>query len=290
MITQDQVTTVMGATVYGPDGEKIGKATQVYLDDETGQPDWVTVSTGLFSGKDSFVPLRDARLEGDSVHVPYSKDKVKDAPRVAADEHLDIDEEAELYRFYELGGTGVPAFGSPTAGMPSGQTGDLTGVGGTTGPDVDALSSRDRTSGVIAGDEVGHAAAATTGSVGDDAMTRSEEHLQVGGMQEREVGRARLRKYVTTHPETVTVPVEREEVRLEREPVSAADREAMSGPELTDAEHEVTLHERRPTVETVVTPEERIRLATEQVREDETVTRDVREEHVDIEGGDGYRR
>jgi uncharacterized protein (TIGR02271 family) len=65
-------------------------------------------------------------------------------------------------------------------------------------------------------------------------MTRSEEELRVG-TETRERGRVRLRKYVTTEEVTLTVPVRREEVRLEREPVTDANLDAAtSGPELTD--------------------------------------------------------
>jgi hypothetical protein len=51
-------------------------------------------------------------------------------------------------------------------------------------------------------------------------MTRSEERLRVG-TETREAGRARLRKYVVTEHQQVSVPVSREEVTLEHEPVTA---------------------------------------------------------------------
>jgi uncharacterized protein (TIGR02271 family) len=80
-------------------------------------------------------------------------------------------------------------------------------------------------------------------------MTRSEEELRVG-KAEREAGRARLKKYVVTENVTQTVPVQREEVRLEREPITDANVDpAASGPDISEAEHEVTLTEEQPVVE-----------------------------------------
>ena len=66
-----------------------------------------------------------------------------------------------------------------------------------------------------------------SGPTTDDAMTRSEEELRVG-TQERETGRVRLRKYVVEDEVTQTVPVKREEVRIEREPARTA-RSRVSG-------------------------------------------------------------
>jgi uncharacterized protein (TIGR02271 family) len=121
-------------------------------------------------------------------------------------------------------------------------------------------------------------------------MTRSEEQLRVG--KEREAtSRARLRKYVTTENVTKTIPVEREEVRVEREPITDANRgAAMSGPDISEEEHEVTLHEERPVVEKETVPVERVRLDKDVVRDEQTVTEEVRKEHIDTDGTDDTRR
>ena len=114
-------------------------------------------------------------------------------------------------------------------------------------------------------------------------MTRSEEHLNVG-TEQVEAGRARLRKYVVTEQQTVQVPVTREEVRVEREPITDANRgEALAGGEITEEEHEVVLHEERPVVTTEAVPVERVRLGTETVTEQETVTGEVRKEQVELD-------
>lgn len=83
-------------------GDKIGVVGQVYLDDESGKPEWITVKTGWFGGSESFVPVRDVSAIGNEIRVPYSKDKVRDAPRVDEDGHIGLAQEQELYRHYGI--------------------------------------------------------------------------------------------------------------------------------------------------------------------------------------------
>jgi uncharacterized protein (TIGR02271 family) len=128
-----------------------------------------------------------------------------------------------------------------------------------------------------------------SGPTTDDAMTRSEERLDVGTEREA-VGRARLRKYVVTENVTTTVPVTREEVRIEREPITDANiDQAMDGPAISEEEHEVTLHAERPVVATEAVPVERVRLGKETVTEEETISADVRKEQIEIHDGESGR-
>jgi uncharacterized protein (TIGR02271 family) len=274
MIGTDTISRVIGQDVYDQSGDKIGSAAEVYLDDETGQPEWVTVRTGLFGTKESFVPIRDADLTNDGVRVAVSKEQVKDAPKIDTDGHLSPQEEQELYRYYGLGaGTG---------------TGIDTDTTRTVATDTTTTSrtDTDRTTGVDTRGAVGHD---TSGPTTDNAMTRSEEQLNVGTRSE-EVGRARLRKYVVTENVTESVPVAREEVRVEREPITDANiGNAMDGPAISEEEHEVTLHAETPVVEKEAVPVERVRLDTETVTEQATVTEGVRKEQIDVDGVDETR-
>jgi uncharacterized protein (TIGR02271 family) len=123
----------------------------------------------------------------------------------------------------------------------------------------------------------------TSGPTTDDAMTRSEERLQVGTASQ-EAGRARLRKWVETEHVTQTVPVSRERAVLETEPITDENySRSVDGPEITEAEHEVILHEEVPTVEKTVEPVERVRLGTETVTEQQSVTEEVRSEQIDVD-------
>ncbi len=174
MTNIDNVTRLAGKTLVGADGHKIGKIVDVYESTAADDGTFITVSTGLFGGHASFVPLRDASTDGDAIVVPYDKELIKGAPRVDNDEELTSQEEERLYRHYSL------ATGRVTAPTSAGTT-----------------------------EAVGHD---TSGPTTDSAMTRSEEHLRVG-TERVEAGRARLRKHVVTETETRTVPVSHEEQR-----------------------------------------------------------------------------
>jgi uncharacterized protein (TIGR02271 family) len=269
VITQQDITSIIGSNAVDADGDKLGKVGQVYLDDQTGSPEWTTVSTGMFGTSETFVPLTDATVADGTLRVPYQKSKVKDAPRVDADQgHLSPEEETELYRYY---GVGV---GTETARVDTAQT-DTTRTDTTRTDTIGTDANRHGT--------VGHD---TSGPTTDDAMTRSEEQIRVG-TQQVETGRARLRKYVVTEDVTTTVPVSHEEVRLEREPITDANRdEALAGPAISEEEHEVVLHAERPVVAKETVPVERVRLDTETVTEQETVTDTVRKEQIesDVDG------
>jgi uncharacterized protein (TIGR02271 family) len=283
MIGTETLDRVIGRDVYDETGSKIGSASEVYLDDQTGQPEWVTVKTGLFGTKESFVPIRDADLTDDGVRVHVSKDKVKDAPKIDTDGHLSPQEEEELYRYYGLGGS---MSGTETAGYQTTETTTTSGMAGT-GTTGRADTDRDGVFDDVEGRTVGHD---TSGPTTDDAMTRSEERLNVG-TQRTEAGRARLRKFVVTENVTQTVPVSREEVRLEREPITDANiGNAMDGPAISEEEHEVVLNAERPVVEKEAVPVERVRLDKETVTDQETVSGSVQKEQIEMEGAEGTTR
>jgi uncharacterized protein (TIGR02271 family) len=264
----DTVRNWQGRTMVDRDGDKLGTIDAIYLDDDTSQPEWATVTTGLFGTKTTFVPLAQARAVGDSVQVPYQKDQVKDAPSMEDDGQLSQDDEAELYRHYGLDYTQHRS----DSGLPA----------GTTGQDIDPRD-RDR-DGVYDHVQDGAVGRDTSGPTTDQAMTRSEEELRVG-TRAREAGRVRLRKYVTTEQVTQTVPVQREEVRLEREPITDANIDAAtSGPDISEEEHEVTLHEETPVVEKRVVPRERVRVDTDTVTDQRQVGEEVRKEQIEVEG------
>ena len=252
-----------GRTMVGSDGDKIGKITDIYEDPETGKPEWATVSSGLFGTKSNFVPLAGASPTGEDVRAQVTKDQVKDAPGVENDGDLSEPEERRLFEHY-----GVPytSEGTTTAqGSPQGELAD----------------TRDRVD--TDRDQVGHD---TSGPTTDDAMTRSEEELTVGTRQ-REAGRARLRKYVVTEMVTKTVPVSHEEVRIEREPITDANRvDAMDGPDISEEEHEVVLHEDEVVVDKQAVAKERVRIGTETVTEDQQVSEEVRKEQIESDAAD----
>ncbi len=245
-------------------GDRIGTVGQVYLDDRTGRPEWVTVRTGVIGAGETFVPLAAARFDGDRLVVDATREQVSRAPEVDEDGHISAQAEAAIYRYY-----GFPA--------------DPADPGDSREP----AGSRDPgDSGRPAG----------SGSDPGDAMTRSEERL-VAGTRPVEAGRVRLRKYVVTEMATVQVPVRREEVRLEHEPITDAERDAAyAGGSVTDItevtgatgeEREIILHAERPVVTTETVAVQRVRLGKETVTGTETVTGEVRKERIELDDPTG---
>ncbi|MBX9427081.1 MULTISPECIES: DUF2382 domain-containing protein [Streptomyces] len=272
MIAQEQIPAVVDHPVHDAQGKKIGDAKHIYVDDVTGRPEWVTVKTGLFGTSESFVPIKDASMVDDHLEVPYPKERIKDAPHVDVDGggHLSVTEERRLYEHY-----GIAWDDAWQRANQPGDGGWAHGAAGTA-----QRGGGDRARGLS---DTSGLADRGTARTGDDAMTRSEEELHVG-TEQVETGRIRLRKYVVTEEVQQTIPVRHEEVRVEREPITEANRDqAMTGPEISEAEHEVTLHEERAVVETRAVPVERVSLRTDEVVDEETVTGQVRKERIDVE-------
>ncbi|GAA2329310.1 hypothetical protein Scani_06860 [Streptomyces caniferus] len=117
----DAPRSLTGLHVVDADGAKVGTVQQVYRDDATNDPEWITVRTGLFGMRETFIPLAGARRAGDELHVPHAKETIKAAPRIDADGHLDPSEEAELYRHYGMARPG--ASGPGGAPGPGGEPG-----------------------------------------------------------------------------------------------------------------------------------------------------------------------
>ncbi|MBF4994272.1 YsnF/AvaK domain-containing protein [Arthrobacter gandavensis] len=301
MISNEQVEGLMAASgnVLGPNGDKIGSVGTFYLDDQTNEPAWVTVNTGLFGTSETFIPLSEASVEGIDVLVPYSKDEVKNAPQIHSDGSISAEEEVTLYRYYGF----TYDDGTSDGDMRNAESGTDTLTETATETEAVAGTDRERSglggdsrsgSGMDSGTDTGHSGTAglsdSSSSGIDDAMTRSEEQLDVG-TERRETGKARLRKYTVTETVSTEVPVSHEEVVIEREPITDANRDAaMRGPEMREDEYEVTLHAEEPVVHKHTEPVERVRLDTETVTGEENVSEEVRRERIESEVEDASGR
>jgi len=277
MISNDQLTSLTGRAMHGSDGAKIGKIVDVYESTDGGQEGtFVTVHTGMFGGKASFVPLSKASMQGENVVVPYDKALVKDAPQVEADQDLTSAEEERLYQHYRLQRATSPA----PAPAPGRHAEETAVPRGTKRQDSDGDGVFDDVKDTAVGRD-------TSGLTTDDAMTRSEERLQVG-TQQVETGRARLRKRIVTEQVSTTVPVTRDEVVVEREPITEANMpKAMDGPALSEEEHEVVLKAEQPVVTKETVAVERVKLGTQTVTEQQQVEETIRKEQIETEDPTG---
>ncbi|GAB3195704.1 hypothetical protein GCM10027261_16630 [Geodermatophilus arenarius] len=318
MLSERDLSAAIGSTVQGPDGEKIGTVESFFVDDRTGAPTWVAVSTGLFGTRHSIVPATQATFDDGVLSVPVHKDAVRSAPHLGGD-HLGPEEEAALRQHYGLTAGAAPgvAAGQPAPGVAAGQPGAPSGTGPApvgAGPATDvpapggtvadtptrpvpppATATRTTTEQAAppapAEPAARHAAPPT-----DGAMTRSEEQLRVGTEQVAAT-RVRLVKYVVTEEVQVTVPIRREEIRVEHVPLDAPD---LPGESLQPADGtapvagapsagtgglpgEIVLHAERPVVSVEVVPVERVRLTTEVVQGQERVSEQVRREQIVVD-------
>ncbi|ROR53564.1 uncharacterized protein (TIGR02271 family) [Luteococcus japonicus] len=243
-------------TVIDSEGSKVGDVGQVYLDDDTGRPEWVTVKTGLFGMNETFVPLRGETVTNGEIRVPYTKDQIKGAPSIDPEGHITEAEEAELYRYYSI-----------EQNLSAYQDRDTTTVGTETAAGERAVGERadmDRDT-----------------NLADGEVVRHEERLNVG-KEQVETGRVHIRKHVVNEQQSVQVPVTREELRVERTPIT--DGEVVDGGRLGEGETEVVLHEERPVVSKETVGVEKVSVGKEQVTENRTVTQNVAKERIEVEG------
>lgn len=278
----NRIEDLANATAFDVDGDKVGGVKDVYVNDTTGQPDFVSVNHGLFGAGTSIVPLRGHTLRDGELHLAFQKDRIEDAPDLDENGHLTTDDQDAFYRHYGLTetkdvttyDTGRHAAAGTGAGAAAGAAGAGAAAGERREVETDAAAAGARTD-----------AAATADAADKDAIIRSEEQLNV--QKDRvESGQVRLRKYVVNETETVEVPVEREEVRVVREPITDADRANFDG-KIGEQEASVTLHEDRVNVSKESVPVEKVSLEKDTVQDTERVSEELRKERFDTDGVEG---
>ena len=241
----------IGQDAYDRTGEKIGTIDNVFLDTDTGRPEWFAIKTGLFGMNSSLAPIVGSEESSDGIRVDATKDTVKDAPHVGEGGELDADEELRLYEHYHIDrDAGVDAYTHEKRK--------------TAGYNVDRRIDKDYK---------------VEKHTDDAAVTRREEELKVDTHKEK-AGKVRLRKYVTTENETVTVPVEKERVVVEREPASGKGSKGDIGDEVA----EMTVHEDKVDARKEVVDKETVKAHKESTTDTEKVQADVRKEKVDVDG------
>lgn len=250
----------IGAPVYDQNNDKFGDITNIYLDDRSGQPEWLTVDPGATSGE-KFVPIAGSKRMDDGLAVAYPESLIRDAPGIDADTaHLDADAERRLYEHYSLD---YEADDHETV------------YGGRERADEGYDYSYDDNDGDVDVDT-------TVRDTGDGSVTLSEEELDVQ-KREHEAGRVRLQKYVVTEDVQMTVPVRKQVARVVRTPISG--HEAGHIDEDGESE-EIVLMEEEVTVTKDVVAKERVGLEVDEVTEQETVSGEIRKERVEVEGAD----
>ena len=355
MLTMNDLNPLLRrrSTVITGEGDKVGTVGVVYLNDVDEQPTWVTVHTGLFGSRESFVPLEGASVRGHDLVVDYPRELIRHAPSVDRDGHLSPEEEAALYRHYGMqavappreprpdgdavaaspavASTAATAVGSPGAASAAGPvarvsavpapatttaasneppapsvaeprttvspSSDEPGASSATGEALrehDGRGSTGSPAAPVVPDTVPTAAPATESTVepseqsnvrthddgGTPWVVRSEERLRVG-TEQYEAGRVRLRKYVVTEEEAVSVPLVTEQVRVVVEPITSAAAVDL-GTVFREESVELVAWEEIAVVGKETVAVERVRMSTVEVAGRATVRDTVRKERISV--------
>ena len=264
-----------GYNVYDPDGERIGKVDDLFVD-ETDSPEYIGVKMGFLGTRSTLLPIglvtgtddEDRRLE-----VSVYKETAKDGPAFDDDREITPEFEDEVHSYYGLESS------AEARGAYSDYYGDTT-TNGHAGP---GMTMGDREGGEF--HEHSPAVEGVAGEGREDLededelrVQRSEEELRAG-TREREAGALRVRKRVRTDREQIEVPTRHEEVSVERVPLSGEATEA----EIGEDEIVVPVTEEEVVVDKRAVVKEEVRISKDVVEDTETVEEDVRREEVEIE-------
>ncbi len=262
-----------GYTVYDPDGDKIGKVDDLFVD-ENDQPEYIGVKVGLLGTSSTLIPWQIVEVrETDSTLIVSADDAhVKDGPTFDDDQDITPEFESEVYSYYGLQQSG--------SAEDRGTYSDYYGNSGEVGP---GMREGDTETGEFRGhaeDDEGVSQSAGSDLEDEDELRvqRSEEELRAG-TREREAGSMRVRKRVRTDREQIEVPTRHEEVSVERVPVEGEASEA----EIGDDEVVVPVTEEEVVVEKRPVVKEEVRIRKDVVEDTETVEEDVRREEVEVE-------
>jgi uncharacterized protein (TIGR02271 family) len=270
-----------GYAVYDPDGSKIGKVDDLFLD-ENDRPEYIGVKMGFLGTSSTLIPMDVVSVDEaqSSLTVSQPKDTVKNGPAFDDDREITPEYEAEVRSFYGLGATdgGSGSYsdyydesGAATTGATSeGTVGPGMSMGDTETGEFREHDSHDEGVSQSRGDDLE--------DEDELRVQRSEEEL-VAGTREREAGAMRIRKRVRTDREQIEVPTRHEEVSVERVPVEGEATEAQIGEE----EVEVPVTEEEVVTEKRAVAKEEIRVRKDAVEDTQVVEDDVRREEVEIE-------
>lgn len=293
----NDIKDLFKATAYDNAGDKLGSVKEIFVDDKSGQPTFVEVNHGLFGMNSSLVPMRGHKFDGENLNLAFAKDRVKDAPDFDADQALTPEQQNEIYRHYGLDNVeDTTRYGEGAGNQDAGEErstldrheaagGNTAGAAGA--GVAGANSGATERDAAQTGDAANTAANREAAVNNEGEIIRSEERLNVQ-KDKVQTGEARLRKYVVTDTETVEVPVTREEVRVERTPISADEAANYKGSiDEGGQEASVTLSEERVSVNKETVPVEKVSLNKEQITETERHTEELRKEQIDtdVDGG-----
>jgi uncharacterized protein (TIGR02271 family) len=263
-----------GYEVYDPNGEKIGKVDDLFVD-ENDQPEYLGVKMGFLGTKSTLIPweIVSADEEGHRIEVSVEKGKAKDGPAFDDDREITPEYENEVRSYYGLQGMQ----GSEQQGAYGEYYGDEPGHVGPGIREGDTETGEFR--GHSEDDEGVHQSHGSDLEDEDELRVQRTEEELAAGTREREAGALNVRKRVRTDREQIEVPTRHEEVSVERVPVSGEATEAQIG----EDEVVVPVTEEEVVVSKRAVAKEEVRIKKDVVEDTEVVEEDVRREEIDVE-------
>jgi uncharacterized protein (TIGR02271 family) len=265
-----------GYTVYDPDGDKIGKVDDLFVD-ENDQPEYIGVKMGLLGIRSTLIPWQMVEVrEAESTLIVSADDaQVKDGPTFDDDKEITPEFESEVYSYYGLQQSGSTEDRGTYAEYSTGTTGESAGPGMAMG-DTDSGEFREHPP-----QQEGVSGEGAEDLEDEDELRvqRTEEEL-AAGTREREAGAMRIRKRVRTDREQIEVPTRHEEVTVDRVPVEEGEA---TEAEIGEDEVVVPVTEEEVVVEKRPVAKEEVRIRKDVVEDTETVEEDVRREEVEVE-------
>jgi uncharacterized protein (TIGR02271 family) len=258
MQTTQSPETLFGQDVLDAAGNKIGSVDGVWVDDATGALEFISVKTGWLMGKSHMIPTAGTTMTGDTIQTNYSQDIVKDAPSFDSDAELSPADEDSIYSYYNLDRS--------TSMSPAGLApGEETATSARTGQWDTTTTTRDY----------------DTLDQDRETIPLAEEELQVGKRQVQ-AGNVRLRKVVRTDQVDVPVELRREDVEIERVPVTDANA-TIADDAFQEREIDVPVMREEAVVgkDTRVTGQVQVNKTAD--TDTRTVTGQVRKEDVEVE-------
>ncbi len=267
-----------GYEVFDQSGAKIGKVDDLFVD-ESDQPEYVGVKMGFLGMSSTLIPWQLVTLDEGSGRLTAATDKdtAKNGPAFDDDREITPEFEQQVYSYYGL----QSASGSESSGSYGSYYSEESTDAGTVGP---GMSMGDTETGEFR--EHAITDEGVNQSRGDDLededelrVQRTEEEL-AAGTREREAGALNVRKRVRTDRESIEVPTRREEVSVERVPVSEGTAtEAQIG----EDEVRVPVTEEEVVVEKRPVAKEEVRIRKDVVEDTQVVEEDVRREEIDVD-------
>jgi uncharacterized protein (TIGR02271 family) len=272
--------------VYDPNGEKIGKVDDLFVD-ETDNPEYIGVKMGFLGMSSTLIPFEAVSHtddEGQRIEVSISKATAKDGPAFDDDRDITPELEQEVYSYYGLSRSSSSEDQSGTYGSYYSEQSTEAGTVGS-GMSMGDTESGEFREHALTDEGVNQTHGDDLADEDELRVQRTEEEL-AAGTREREAGKLSVRKRVRTDREQIEVPTRHEEVSVERVPVDSETTDAQIG----DDQISVPVTEEEVVVEKRPVAKEEVRIRKDVVTDTEVVEEDVRREEVEVDDATTTRR